>query len=159
MIVRSLPGLVATRLMQLSYKSKESVVGLILLAPAFNFYDVLESRTKPEEWIGWQKQGFMLVNHPVWKSETKLSWEFVKDLKQNHTNMDIPIKVPILLIHGDTDTEIHIEIIKHFATNQQSLGTIIDEYYLREENHNLLNKFDLVIPNIVVWLNKNGFIN
>ena len=151
-------GLVATRFIQTNYESKKHVVGLILLAPAFNYSNVLESHIKPQDWQLWQKKGFLPVKHPAWKNATNLSWEFVKDLKQNHSSIDFPINIPILLVHSNADKEIPIENSKHFVASQQSLGTVIEEYYLVNGEHNLLDTFDLVMQHILIWLAKQRFI-
>ncbi|MFW9992544.1 MAG: YqiA/YcfP family alpha/beta fold hydrolase [Candidatus Odinarchaeota archaeon] len=151
----SFGGLMATRYLQLKRKNSERVKLLILLAPALEFYHLLKERiVSTSAWKEWQDCGYQLVQHPAWTGETKWSWDFVLDLKKNHSPMDDPVTVPTLLVHGEDDEVIPAENSRHYAIKQAELGCNWSTYFLPGGNHQLSNIIPEMIEIIDSWLEK-----
>ncbi|MFQ6124802.1 MAG: YqiA/YcfP family alpha/beta fold hydrolase [Candidatus Heimdallarchaeota archaeon] len=154
----SFGGLIATRYVQLQRMS-DKVVGLILLAPALDYYHMLEDHLLPsKQWREWRKQGYLLVEHPTWEQKTKWSWSFIQDLQENHDPMDEPVTVPTLLIHGEEDEVIPVANSRQYVAKQARLGYQWTAYYLPGGTHKLLNVLSDVIKLILNWLKTNSLI-
>lgn len=140
----SFGGLNASRYVQ-KLNNDNKVVGLVLLAPALNYLRVLEERMNPQEWVGWEKDGFVPVHHPAWEGNSKWSYSFVEDLRLHHFPQDEIIQVPTLLIHGTSDDIIPVSNSQLFVKHQQNLGADITAYYPEGGNHTLSNVLGLTV--------------
>lgn len=142
LIGSSFGGLIATRFCQLNPSKK--VIGLILLAPALDYYDILTQYSFNENEIKeWRENGFRKVNHPSWSSETKWSSEFLDDLEKSHHPNIESLNIPTLIIHGTEDKVIPIYFVKKFIENQ-SKSQNIKEYFIENEDHYLYNSLNVI---------------
>ncbi|MHA2365528.1 MAG: YqiA/YcfP family alpha/beta fold hydrolase [Candidatus Hodarchaeales archaeon] len=153
LIGSSFGGLMATRFIQTT-KKEGKIVGLILLAPALNYYKILKDYREKNILDEWKKKGYLFVDHPAWQTKTKWSWKFVEDLKQNHHPMNEPITIPTLLLHGTNDDIISVNNSQQFVARQSEQGVHWDVYYLPGGNHQLSNVLREVKEEIIQFIKK-----
>ena len=154
LIGSSFGGLLATRFVQ-THHIRNKIKALILLAPAFNFYNILKERNS---WQKWKKQRFVLVDHPSWQNPSKWSWTFVQDLENNHNKLDEPINVPALLIHGQDDDVIPIINSSEFTKRQEAIGNKIQLISLPNCDHQFSKKLKELDKLITNFLTKENLI-
>lgn len=126
------------------------IKGLILFAPALNFYDTAKS-THFDKWEKWKEQGFITVFHGAYQKEVNWTWEYIDDLKHFSNNQSI-LLTPTLLIHGQKDTIIPVEKSVEFVDKQLAQGTQMEAHYLPQGNHPLNNVFDQLKNLVINWL-------
>lgn len=158
LIGSSFGGFIATRYIQQQLMS-DKVVGLILLAPALDYYHMLKEHLLPSnQWKEWREQGYQLVDHPAWEQKTKWSWSFIQDLQENHNPMDEPVTVPTLLIHGKADDVIPLANSRQYVAKQARFGCQWTSHYISGGTHKLLNVLSEVIDLILNWLKSNSLL-
>jgi len=145
LIGSSFGGFIATRYIQ-QQRMSEKVVGLILLAPALDYYQMLKDHLLPS------------IDHPAWEQKTKWSWSFIQDLQENHNPMDEPVTVPTLLIHGKADDVIPVTNSRQYVAKQARFGCQWTSHYLSGGTHKLLNVLSEVIDLILNWLKSNSLL-
>ena len=145
LIGSSFGGLVATRFVQLRTNKSKKIRKMILLAPALDYYKLLKERTSQTDWEAWQKNGYIEIKHPAWEGLTKLSWNFVCDLNENHMIMNEKIDIPTLIIHGSLDNIIPTKYLSNFIHRQfQAKNSIILEI-ITNGDHQLLEMYDKIL--------------
>ncbi len=84
-----------------------NVQKLVLLAPAFGFYDLWVAALGPERLESWRRNGTIMVFHYGLGRETKLNFAFLEDAK-NFAPFP-QINQPVLIFHGDRDPVVPVE--------------------------------------------------
>ncbi len=97
-----------------SSKSKD-LKFLVLKSPVSNYEDKQAAVESPEKLEKWKNEGFSYYEKYD-GSKLKLNYSFVKDFKKNNGYVAAPnIKVPTLIIHGDTDASVPVEQSKKIS--------------------------------------------
>jgi hypothetical protein len=89
------------------------VAGLILLAPAFNFYLRWLTVLGPERVSAWKNSGEMLVFHYGENRDVPLGYQLLEDAKQYEPYPDF--RQPCQIFHGTGDTVVPIQYSVDFA--------------------------------------------
>ena len=103
LIGSSLGGYIAS----LVAEKDDRVKGMMLMAPAFDFFDGLRSRHSAEELQAWQHDGFTMVDHYGTAKPEKLSYRFFEDA-QRHPPYP-KLRVPTFILHGENDETVQID--------------------------------------------------
>ncbi len=125
----SLGGRVALLLAQ-QYRQIER---LVLMAPAFGFPDLWLSRLGPETVKCWQESGKLSVYHYAEQRQVPLRYQFVTDAQQ-YVSSKLERNLPILILHGQQDAVVPIELSRNFVATQP--GTELIEL---DSDHSLGN--------------------
>lgn len=90
---------------------------LILLAPAFDFYDHLLLGLGETKIQQWQRDKYLLFYHYGKNQELPLDYQFITDLMQyNETPLTQPVST--LIIHGKQDEVIPIQSSRNYAQDK-----------------------------------------
>jgi uncharacterized protein len=109
---------------------------LVLMAPAFGFPQLWLERLGNETLKSWQESGNMSVYHHAEQQQVPLSYQFVTDAQQ-YLSSNLERNLPILILHGQNDAVVPIELSRNFANNHawaqlielnsdHSLGNVLD---------------------------------
>jgi uncharacterized protein len=109
----SLGGRIALLLAQQYHQ----VERLVLMAPAFGFPGLWLERLGPEVVKRWQESGSLPVYHYAEQQEVPLHYQFVSDAQQYDQNK-LERNLPILVLHGQQDAVVPIELSRNFAATQ-----------------------------------------
>ena len=91
----------------------EAVEKLILLAPAFQFFERWRKRLSPKDLSHWQQQGWAPVFHYGTKTERRLGHQFLEDAETYSPLPDFPQRA--LILHGKHDQVVPAEISYEYA--------------------------------------------
>ncbi len=80
---------------------------VILLAPAFGFYQLWLAHLGPEQLAAWERDGALSVFHHGEDREVPLSYQFFRDAARHEPFPDM--QQPALLFHGDQDSVVPVE--------------------------------------------------
>ncbi|MEE2904618.1 MAG: YqiA/YcfP family alpha/beta fold hydrolase [Myxococcota bacterium] len=111
----------------------DRVKGLVLMAPAFDFFEGLKGRHSIEDIQLWQKDGFAMVDHYGTSKPEKLSYGFFEDAK-NHQAYPV-IRVPTYILHGNHDETVDV---RRSARAKQMYEEWINLDCV-EDDHSLIN--------------------
>ncbi|BAQ62201.1 hypothetical protein GM3708_2607 [Geminocystis sp. NIES-3708] len=111
----------------LANKYPQNIKALILLAPAFDFFNHLKNIISEQILEEWKKQGFLSIYHYGYKKEMPLKYHFWTDLL-SYDESSISHSIPTLIFHGIYDETIPIEssrnyIKKHSNATLQELNS------------------------------------
>ncbi|MDJ0844754.1 MAG: YqiA/YcfP family alpha/beta fold hydrolase [Crocosphaera sp.] len=104
LIGSSLGGLTAAFVAEKHEKVKQ----LILLAPAFKFFNHWVNNLDKNILNNWKNQGELSIYHYGYEQELPLSYQFIEDGK-THDETRLKRPVPTLIFHGKNDEVIPIE--------------------------------------------------
>jgi len=93
---------------------------VVLLAPAFHFYQRFRGRLTDQQVAGWKQVGTMMVYHYGAKKEQPLGWQLLPDAAQYEAEPAFP--QPGLILHGTEDAVIPPESSCQFAAGHQNLA-------------------------------------
>ncbi len=119
LIGSSLGGLTAAWLGEKYPQVKE----LILLAPAFGFFENLLHNLDKNSLEQWKNQGQLLIYNYGAKRELLLSYEFVTDGK-NYAETGLKYPIPTLILHGKKDNVIPIKYSYEYAKSRTWVNLI-----------------------------------
>jgi uncharacterized protein len=91
------------------------IVGMILLAPAFNLCQRWQSELGPEKLHEWQQTGEMPVYHYAEKRTTALGFQFMKDAEGYEAFPDF--RQSCLIFHGTQDPVVPVDYSEWFAAD------------------------------------------
>lgn len=86
---------------------------LVLLAPAFDFYNLWRRELGPERMASWERKGWMPVFHYAEGREVPLSFEFMQDACR--FDPFPAFAQPALVFHGNQDWVVPVESSVKFA--------------------------------------------
>jgi hypothetical protein len=89
---------------------------LVLMAPAFGFPQLWLERLGSEALHKWHESGNMLVYHHAEQRQVPLSHQFVTDAQQ-YLSSNLERNLPTLILHGQNDAVVPIELSRNFANN------------------------------------------
>jgi pimeloyl-ACP methyl ester carboxylesterase len=89
------------------------VAGLVLLAPAFDFYSLWTSALGPQRLEDWRRTGEMSVYHYGEGRDVPLGFQLIEDAEKYEPFPDVA--QPCLIIHGESDTVVPIKSSEQFA--------------------------------------------
>jgi uncharacterized protein len=109
---------------------------IILLAPAFGFPELWLERLGVEALHHWQESGSLSVYHHVQQQQVPLHYQFVTDAQQ-YLQSNLDRNLPTLILHGQSDAVVPIDLSRHFITthpwaeliefdSDHSLGNVLD---------------------------------
>ncbi|MDJ1172078.1 alpha/beta hydrolase [Roseofilum sp. BLCC_M154] len=93
------------------------VQGLVLLAPAFEFYGYWVTQFIESDRQEWQKQGYWPVYHYGEKRSLPLHYGFISDLLQ-YPSSALTRAIPTLIFHGLNDEVIPIQQSRDYAQSR-----------------------------------------
>lgn len=93
------------------------VQGLVLLAPAFEFYAYWMTQLTESERQEWEKIGYWPIYHYGEKRSLPLHYNFIPDLRQ-YSSSSLTRAVPTLIFHGLHDEVIPIQRSRDYAQNR-----------------------------------------
>jgi uncharacterized protein len=89
---------------------------LVLMAPAFGFPKLWLERLGSEALQNWQKSGTMPVYHHAEQQQVPLHYQFVADAQQ-YLSSNLERDLPTLILHGQNDAVVPIELSRNFANH------------------------------------------
>jgi hypothetical protein len=95
---------------------------LVLLAPAFDFYQLWVQELGPQRLEEWRKNGFISVFHYRIGREAPLNYQVMEDSKQFQAFPDFP--QPCLILHGLMDKVVPFEKSARFAATHANVTLI-----------------------------------
>lgn len=99
----SMGGYLATLMAQ----DDPRVVGLVLMAPAFDLAERLEARYDAEG--TWQKNGHIVVDHYAYGTPSAIAYDFILDARGHPSRPRIP--APAYVITGQRDEVVPVELV------------------------------------------------
>jgi hypothetical protein len=113
LIGSSFGGLTAAWLAQRNFQ----VERLVLLAPAFEFFDYWQAQLGAAELQTWQRSGSREIYHYAYDRMLPLSYRFVEDLAQ-YSDTDLQRSLDTLILHGRNDEVIPLRASQEFAAQR-----------------------------------------
>jgi hypothetical protein len=105
------------------YASRHAeVAGLVLLAPAFNFYLRWLTVLGPERVSAWKNSGEMLVFHYGENRDVPLGYQLLEDAEQYEPYPEF--RQPCLIFHGTGDTVVPIQYSVEFAGRNENVDLV-----------------------------------
>ncbi len=96
---------------------------LVLLAPALNFLNRCATLMGESQLDKWRIQGKIAFEHYGYKREELLSYDFIEDMQQ-YIETDLQRQIPTLILHGNKDDIVPIEVSRNFAKQKQNVELI-----------------------------------
>ncbi len=91
---------------------------LILLAPAFRFFDLWTSQLTPEQLAAWKANGSVDVYHYGEGRSMALGYELIEDAAQYEPSPDV--RQPTLIFHGNRDASVPVQYSVEFAESHKN---------------------------------------
>jgi uncharacterized protein len=113
LIGSSFGGLTAAWLAQRNLQ----VERLVLLAPAFEFFDYWQAQLGEAELQTWQQSGAREIYHYAYDRMLPLSYQFVEDLAQ-YSDAQLQRSLETLILHGRNDEVIPLRASQTFAAQR-----------------------------------------
>ncbi len=95
---------------------------LLLLAPAFRFYQLWKETLKPEKLAEWQRTDQLMVYHYALGREAVLGYQFMEDAEKYEPYP--AFSQPTLLIHGIQDPTVPIQYSEEFAARRTNIELV-----------------------------------
>jgi hypothetical protein len=103
--------------------SHGQVEKLVLLAPAFNFYDRWTSSLGTEKLREWQEKGEIPVYHYAEGREVPIGYQLIEDARQYEPFPEF--SQPCLIFHGIQDTVVPVNYSKQMARARQNVKLVL----------------------------------
>jgi uncharacterized protein len=103
-------------------RQHHEVQGLILLAPAFNFYERWTSTIAPADLAQWKRDGEAPVFHHAAGRQVAIGYQLMEDAQQFEPFPSFT--QPCLLFHGAQDPVVPIEYSEQFAETRPNVELI-----------------------------------
>ncbi len=110
---------------------------LVLLAPAFQFYQLWAEELGPDRLDFWRKAGFMPIFHYGEEREVSLGYQLMEDAVRYDSFPDF--SQPALIFHGTRDTVVPVQYAAAFAEAHPNARLI-----RLESGHELIDVLDLI---------------
>jgi hypothetical protein len=115
------------------------VVGLILMAPAFDLARRLEARHGPDGVAKWRRDGFTTVDHYASQTPERIGVGILDDAAIHPA---IPVlEVPSYILHGRADDTVPVELSERAAAQARA----VVELDLVDDGHDLVNSVERAI--------------
>jgi len=114
----------------------DAVERVVLLAPAFRFFERWRARTTPEEEQRWRRDG-LEVQHYASKRTRRLSWAFMEDAAKLPAYPDVG--VPCLCLAGRKDEVVPLTDVEPFAAANPSAKLVV-----LEDGHDLVASLEAI---------------
>ena len=95
-------------------KPDPNLRGVILMAPAFDFFRRYSQSIDPATLAGWRERGSMNVMHYDLNREVPLKWDIMADCEKHAAFPDIA-DTPCLILHGTRDDVVPPDLSRRFA--------------------------------------------
>lgn len=122
-----------------------NVLRVLLLAPAFRFYDLWTSGMDPEKLRDWRKSGLLPIFHYGEGREQSIGYQLIEDAAKYEPWPDF--KQPALIFHGIGDTAVPVEYSVEFVKNHTN-SRLIE----MDSGHELTDVLD------AIWERSKGFL-
>jgi pimeloyl-ACP methyl ester carboxylesterase len=134
LIGSSLGGLTAAWVAQTLHRhqQRQKILQLVLLAPAFGFLDQWWPQLGPDQQDRWRRQGYLPIYHHTARQPLPLHYGFITDA-QTYQDQDLQAPVPTLILHGQQDQVINIEVSRAYAADRPWV-TLVE----LDDDHSLL---------------------
>ena len=99
-----------------------TVKSVVLLAPAFGFYQLWMAQLGPKLLTEWQRTGCLKVFHHGQGREMPLSYGFIEDAARHEPFPDV--RQPALLFHGNQDQVVPVEQSLAFVQNHPAANLL-----------------------------------
>jgi hypothetical protein len=100
------------------------VVGLVLLAPAFQLVPRWRARLGEEGWAAWQRTGWLEVDDYTTGGRARVDYDFIRDLEAVDPPGFPDVRVPTLIIHGVRDDVVDVERSRAFAAQRRNVRLV-----------------------------------
>ena len=124
----------------------QEVDRLVLLAPAFGFYQLWMAELSPERISAWKREGTALFLHYGEQRELPLGFQLLEDARRYEPFPEV--RQPVLIIHGNQDASVPVEQSLTFLRINPNARLV-----RVESGHELTD----VLPNI--WEESESFIS
>jgi pimeloyl-ACP methyl ester carboxylesterase len=124
------------------------IEGLILLAPAFDFYSLWRRELGSERMASWEQKGWMRVFHYAEGREVPLSFEFMQDACRFDPYP--AFAQPALVFHGTQDGVVPIESSVRFTEKHPNARLI-----RLDSGHELTDVLDTIWRHLELFLKEN----
>jgi pimeloyl-ACP methyl ester carboxylesterase len=118
---------------------------VVLLAPAFDFVDLLERSNPPEKLAAWRNSGWTEVFHHSTGSPRPLHYGLLHDARQYPAVPDFA--QPALVFHGTADDVVPISLSRDFARTHPDA-----EFFELPSGHELLDALDEIAARAIPFL-------
>ena len=118
---------------------------LVLLAPAFGFYQLWTAEISPERLAAWKKEGSMLFFHYGMGRELPLGYKLMEDARQFEPFPNV--HQPTLIFHGNRDSSVPIHQSLTFVQAHPNAKLI-----QLESGHELTDVLD------IIWQESKSFV-
>lgn len=134
LIGSSLGGLTAAWVAQTLHRQqqRQKILQLVLLAPAFGFLAQWWPQLGPDQQDRWRRQGYLPIYHHTARQPLPLHYGFITDA-QTYQDQDLQAPVPTLILHGQQDQVINIEVSRAYAADRPWV-TLVE----LDDDHSLL---------------------
>lgn len=95
---------------------------LILLAPAFNLYDLWTSQMGPKKLAAWKREGEVPVFHYASECEVPIGYQFIEEAAQFESCPSF--QQDALIFHGVQDSVVPVEFSEFFASSHPNARLI-----------------------------------
>jgi hypothetical protein len=104
----------------------DRIVGLVLLAPAFDLARRMKDRYGPAAIDAWRKAGTTLVDHHAWGGKHPIGFGLLEDAER-HAAMP-RVRVPTYVLHGAADDVVPAELARAYGAQNPSIEVdIVDD--------------------------------
>jgi pimeloyl-ACP methyl ester carboxylesterase len=147
----SLGGLTATRVAERDPR----VVGLVLLAPAFQLMQRWRAQLGDAEWEAWQRTGWREVVDRTTGQPARIDFGFVEDVAavddRTHCGGFPNVTVPTLILHGIHDDVVPIDHSRRFAAGKPHVRLVE-----LDDDHDLVSSLPEILDEsdrfLTAWL-------
>ena len=99
-----------------------TVERVVLLAPAFRFYERWRARVTPEEEERWRREGLEVQHHATGRPR-RLAWAFMADAAKLPAYPEV--RLPSLCLTGRRDETVPLEDVERFAAATQGSKLVV----------------------------------
>ena len=118
---------------------------MVLLAPAFDFVDLIERSNPPEKLAAWRDSGWTEVFHHSTGAARPLHYGLIHDARQYPAMPEF--LQPALIFHGTADDVVPLSVSRAFAHNQPNV-----ELIELPSGHELLDVLDQIADRAIPFL-------
>lgn len=140
LIGSSMGGAVAVHFMD-RYREAEGqrVAKLLLLAPAFDFWENRLGDLGEEQMERWQREGFLPFFHYAYNEARPVHYGLMEDLAR-YDGFAVQIDIPVIIFHGLNDRSVNYQQSVRFALGKQNVTV-----KLVNSDHEMRDQVELIL--------------
>jgi uncharacterized protein len=115
----------------------KQVTKLVLLAPAFRFYDLWVNQLGAEGMKRWQTEGSLSVFHYAEERERAIGYQLIEDARQYNPFPDF--QQPAIIFHGNQDYTVPVDVSIEFVATHPNA-----ELVRMDSGHELTDVLDAI---------------